>query len=86
MVRLPSLISVQEYSKLETNEFKLSQKLFPLRPFIFGITSLFKMQAAAKGLNFIITIPECAPAQIYQDEVKLGQVFVNILSNAIKYT
>lgn len=37
-------------------------------------------------MNYITAISENVPQRVFSDEVKLGQILVNILSNAIKYT
>ncbi len=39
-----------------------------------------------KGLSFSMVLAENMPERIIQDYRKLGQIFVNILTNAVKFT
>jgi signal transduction histidine kinase len=48
--------------------------------------SLFKSSIKAKKLDLTITESADLPSIIFQDHAKLGQVLVNIFSNAVKYT
>ncbi|CDW74581.1 multi-sensor hybrid histidine kinase [Stylonychia lemnae] len=77
---------VLEYSKLETGEFKPNYKVFPIEKFMRHIAWMFETQAHAKGLKFTVLLGKKIPESVFQDYTKLGQVLVNILSNAIKYT
>lgn len=61
LVRVKKFNAYKEYSKLETNEFKVNFKFFSLKNFIHSVASLFETQAQAKGLNYIVTIAENAP-------------------------
>ena len=44
------------------------------------------MRAEDKGLNFQFVVPEDTPNVLLGDEVRVRQVLLNILTNAIKYT
>jgi CheY-like chemotaxis protein len=47
---------------------------------------MFRLQAAAKGIDFIFERPTVLPFVVYADEKRLRQILINLLSNAIKFT
>ena len=47
---------------------------------------MFRLQAAAKGIDFVFRRPAVLPVVIYADEERLRQILINLLSNAIKFT
>eukprot|EP00347_Sterkiella_histriomuscorum_P019493 403341417 len=77
---------VLDYSKLETDEFKVSMKSFKFKAFIRDICTIFESQAREKKLSFGCVFVKDIPTEIYQDSQRLGQVLVNMLGNAIKFT
>ena len=47
---------------------------------------MFRLQAAAKGIDFVFKRPNVLPVVVYADEKRLRQILINLLSNAIKFT
>jgi CheY-like chemotaxis protein len=47
---------------------------------------MFRLQAAAKGVDFVFKRPAVLPLVVYADEKRLRQILINLLSNAIKFT
>src|SRR6202049_1301657 len=47
---------------------------------------MFRLQAAAKGVDFVFKRPAVLPVVVYADEKRLRQILINLLSNAIKFT
>src|SRR5262249_2387999 len=50
------------------------------------IVDMFRLQAAARGIDFVYTRPPNLPAFVHVDQKRLRQILINLLSNAIKYT
>jgi CheY-like chemotaxis protein len=50
------------------------------------IVDMFRVQAAARGIEFEHTRPASLPEWVYTDEKRLRQILINLISNAIKYT
>ena len=54
--------------------------------FLDQLVDMFRLQALAKGLNFLYLRPPWMPSHVHTDQKRLRQILINLLSNAIKYT
>src|SRR3970282_2568554 len=50
------------------------------------VISLFKHQANSKNIDLILNIDQNVPQFIYADSVRLKQIIVNLIGNALKFT
>src|SRR3546814_10127361 len=50
------------------------------------VVDMFRLQAAAKGLDFEYDRSPRLPGHVFTDEKRLRQILINLISNAIKYT
>ncbi len=74
-----------DISKIEAGRFHLSRNEVQLSDFLDEIVAMFRLQAAAKGVEFHVRICRL-PAVVQTDENRLRQILINLLSNAIKFT
>ncbi len=75
-----------DISKIEGGLLKLNRDKVQLQDFLDQIVNMFRLQAAAKGIEFKVQWPHNLPAYVYTDQKRLRQILINLLSNAIKYT
>jgi signal transduction histidine kinase/CheY-like chemotaxis protein len=75
-----------DISKIEAGRLKLQYEEVRLAEFLGQIVDMFRLQAAAKGIDFIFERPERLPAVVHTDPKRLRQILINLLSNAIKFT
>lgn len=86
VMRLGRLIrDILDISKIAAGKMKLEMKIVDLSDILKSIFKSFAGEAAKKKLTFKIELPKM-PVFISVDEDRLTQVFVNLISNAIKYT
>lgn len=77
---------ILDISKIEAGRLYLSRDEVRLTDFLDQLVGMFRLQAAAKGIEFVFRRPPVLPAVVYADEKRLRQILINLLSNAIKFT
>lgn len=84
---LLSLINdILDMSKIESGKMILKKKYFDFAVFIRNITTMFHAQAQKKGVRFRVTVGEDLQEAYIGDELKLNQILINLLGNAVKFT
>ncbi|MCR5271655.1 MAG: response regulator, partial [Lachnospiraceae bacterium] len=84
---LMSMINdILDISKLESERLEIIEAPYRLSSLLNDVINMFAFKAEAKGLEFKLTVDENLPDGLYGDEVRIRQIIVNIMSNAIKYT
>ena len=77
---------ILDISKIEAGRLYLSRDEVRLNDFLEQLVGMFRLQAAAKGVDFVFKRPAVLPLVVYADEKRLRQILINLLSNAIKFT
>ncbi|WP_375158281.1 ATP-binding protein [Bradyrhizobium sp. RDT46] len=77
---------ILDISKIEAGRLYLSRDEVRVGEFLDQLVGMFRLQAAAKGIDFVFRRPPHLPLVVYADEKRLRQVLINLLSNAIKFT
>jgi signal transduction histidine kinase/DNA-binding response OmpR family regulator len=75
-----------DISKIEAGRLHVYSNEINIQDFLDQIVDMFRLQAAAKGLEFRHARAEALPRFVRTDEKRLRQILVNLLSNAIKFT
>jgi signal transduction histidine kinase/CheY-like chemotaxis protein len=77
---------ILDISKFESGNFTLVNVHYDLGVMLRNIVSLASFLAKGKNLEFSCEIAEDMPDYLYGDDVRLRQVLLNLISNAVKYT
>lgn len=77
---------ILDYSKIEAGKIELEAVPFNLRECIENTFDLFVQSAAQKNLELLCNIEPEVPDGLISDSVRLRQIIVNLLANAIKFT
>ena len=84
---LLSLINdILDMSRIESGKMLLKGEKIPTEEFLNGINSICYTQAAAKNVDYECIVDPILDDYYIGDAMKLQQVLINILSNAIKFT
>jgi PAS domain S-box-containing protein len=75
-----------DYSKIEAGRLDLEQVEFDVRGCAEEAAELLAGRAFAKKLELVCDVAEEVPPRIVGDPVRLRQIFVNLLGNAVKFT
>ncbi len=84
---LLSLINdILDFSKIEAGSMDIVPVDYKMADLISEIVNMIWLRAHDKGLRFDVNIDPNVPATLYGDEVRIKQIMINLLNNAIKYT
>ena len=83
---LSVLNDILDYSKIDSGKMEIEQQDFDLRECIDGVLDLFYKKVNQSGLRLSYWIEEGVPPQIVGDALRLRQVLINLVSNAVKFT
>jgi signal transduction histidine kinase len=75
-----------DFSKIEANELLLEHLTFDVRQVLHDIVRSFTSQARQKGLRLTFEASQDVPGQAVGDPLRLRQVLVNLIGNAVKFT
>ena len=75
-----------DISKIEAGKFQLSRNEVHVASFLDQLVDMFRLQAAAKDVEFRHVRVGRLPTAVQTDENRLRQILINLLSNAIKFT
>lgn len=77
---------ILDMSKIESGKMTLSVEQISLREIVDNIVNIVQPQIKSKNQKFDVFIHDIENENVYCDSVRLNQVLLNILSNAIKFT
>lgn len=75
-----------DLSKIEAGRIELARKPFETRHMLEAIIGPLAVTAHGLGLDLTLDVAEDVPARLAGDELRLGQILLNLVGNAIKYT
>lgn len=77
---------VLDFSKIESGKLELNIQEVDLYKLTRQVIDLFHYQARQKNIDLILHLAENVPTHILADSVRLKQILVNLLGNALKFT
>lgn len=77
---------ILDIAKIEAGEMRLESRPFSLRQVLRELGELFSPQAEAKGLGFALEGLDELPAQVLGDSLRINQILMNLVGNALKFT
>ncbi|MCH8181382.1 MAG: response regulator [Proteobacteria bacterium] len=83
---LQILNDVLDVSKIESGKLELEHTDFQLESVINHMADVLGVRAEEKGMELLFTAPPDIPTALIGDPIRLGQVLINLGTNAIKFT
>ena len=78
--------SILDLSKIEASEVELEEAEFEIREVIEEVLELLEGQAHEKGIELVARIDPEVPDVLVGDRTRLRQIYMNLVSNALKFT
>jgi len=77
---------ILDFGKIEEGKIVLAEKNISLQQMAEYIKTAHQIRAAERGNSFNMIIDHALPQFVLGDEVRLGQILHNLISNAVKFT
>ncbi len=77
---------ILDFSKIESGKLEIIQVEYDISSMIYDISNMVKAKADAKKLKLNICVDEGLPSRLWGDDVRIRQILINLLNNAVKYT
>lgn len=77
---------ILDISKIESGKMDIVPAAYELGAMLSDIVNMIWIRAKQKGLEFHIDVDQSTPSQLFGDEVRIKQILINVLNNAVKYT
>ena len=77
---------ILDMSKIESGKMEIIPVDYDVASLINDVSNMIMPKAEAKGLLFDIHIDPSIPSRLFGDDVRIRQVIINLLTNAVKYT
>lgn len=78
--------SILDFSKIEAGQLDLEKIEFSLNEVLANVSTVTSANAQRKGLEYLIQTTPDIPRQLIGDPLRLGQVLINLVDNATKFT
>lgn len=85
-ILLQTINEIMDLSKLETGGMRIYRQKYRPTDMLSDIVSMIWLRAQEKELEFSIRVDPALPNALLGDEVRIKQILLNVISNAVKYT
>ncbi|RFZ85394.1 hybrid sensor histidine kinase/response regulator [Mucilaginibacter terrenus] len=77
---------ILDFSKIESGNMELDEQDFDLRDCIESVLDIFAEKASRTNIDLVYQVEHNVPAQIIADSLRLRQILINLVGNAVKFT
>lgn len=77
---------ILDFSKIEAGEMQIERVAFSLRRLVDSVVDIVWERARGKPLQLILDVDPRLPAQFFGDPLRIVQILINFMDNAIKFT
>jgi PAS domain S-box-containing protein len=77
---------ILDFSKIEAGKLDVERIPFCLDDVLANVASVTGQKAADKQLEYLFHVPHSIPRMLVGDPLRLGQVLINLVNNAVKFT
>jgi two-component system, sensor histidine kinase and response regulator len=77
---------ILDFSKIEAGKLDIEKADFQMEEVLNNLSSIVSQKAQEKNLEFLISAQHDIPPNLIGDPLRLGQILINLVNNAVKFT
>lgn len=77
---------ILDFSKIESGKMELVEANYHLSSMVYDIQNMIQFRIKGNDVKLVLDIDESLPNELYGDEVRIRQILINLLGNAVKFT
>ena len=77
---------ILDFSKIESGKMEIVPVTYELSSLLNDVLNMVTKKVQDKGLELVTDVSPDIPHQLYGDEIRIRQIILNIINNAVKYT
>lgn len=77
---------ILDFSRIEDRKMELSALPYDINSILQDVINLVSLKVAEKELSFTVDLDPSIPATLIGDEIRVKQILINLLNNAVKFT
>ncbi len=77
---------ILDIAKIETGKMEIIPVNYNLRDFLYNVVNMMSIKAQSKDLELEVIVDSTLPNKLEGDDIRVRQIVVNLLNNAVKYT
>ncbi len=77
---------ILDFSKIEAGKLDIEKADFQMEDVLNNLSSIVSQKAQEKNLEFLISAQHDIPPNLIGDPLRLGQILINLVNNAVKFT
>jgi CheY-like chemotaxis protein/HPt (histidine-containing phosphotransfer) domain-containing protein len=77
---------ILDFSKIEAGKLDLETSAFYLKDVFENLSDIVRLKAEEKGIELVFSIADDVPEYLRGDPLRLGQILINLVGNAVKFT
>ena len=77
---------ILDFSKIESGKMELNRAEYDIRQMVYSISNLVETRIGKKNIKYLVDVSPDFPTRLYGDDIRIRQVLLNLLGNAVKFT
>ena len=77
---------VLDISKIEAGRYEMVDNAYVVSDMVNAISSIIRMRISSTSLEYIVDVDPAMPKVLIGDELRIRQILINLLGNAVKFT
>ena len=77
---------ILDFSKIDSGKMEIVETPYNVSEMLADISNLVNSRIGTKDLTFIVDVPYDIPVELIGDNIRIHQILINLLTNAVKFT